>query len=48
MIVDWFAEIFNTICNAVVSIGEHPVLAGALALGTGIIAVTAKLTRRGR
>lgn len=31
-----FDNLFDGICNALVTVAEHPVIAGALALGTAL------------
>ena len=36
MIINWFDDLFNGICNGLVTVAEHPMAAGALALGAAI------------
>lgn len=36
MIIDLFGNLFNDICNGIVTVAEHPVVAGVLALGTAL------------
>jgi hypothetical protein len=41
-------NLFNDICNGLVTVAEHPVLAGALALGTALMFGIGHLLTRGR